>query len=302
MSSCRATNRFARRFPDLRAELERSRYRVHGVTGTQSRGALLYDRGPMPFEQWPAVEGRSLVELETTSTDSSPGALLADHCRMPVGPWLFRVTEPGVAVHVRTRTVRPSVDYLLVTRDGTQVPGMENSEVRFATQDAAATSFRVPSVVDQELTEGLLSVGLSVAPEVSIGPAGLVPAAWDGEGLAEWPAGESPLLAIRSTHAVSRCIVSTETDAREAPWPEGTDTLILRVDDLAPGTHALDVVLLDEQGVPISQGRLVVVLREPVDSASSASARQGIAGQVLSAAPHPQGPLVRVESLGGVGT
>lgn len=251
----------------------------------QSRGALLYDRGPMPFEQWPAVEGRSLIQLETTSTSSSPGGLLADHCRMPVGPWLFRITEPGVAAHVRTRTVRPGLDYLLVTRDGDQVPGVKNREVQLATRDAAAISFRVPSVVDQELSEGLFSVGLSVAPEVSVSPAGLVPAAWDGDGIAEWPAGESPLLAIRSSRAVSRCIVSTDADAREAPWPEGTDTLILRVDDLVPGTHVLDVVLLDEHGSPISQGRLVVVLREPVDSASSASARQGL--QVRCFPPHP---------------
>ena len=273
----------ARRFPDLRAELERSRYRVHGVNGAQSRGALLYDRGPMQLDRWPSVEGRSLVELDTTTSGSR--RLLADHCRMPAGPWLFRVAEPGVAVQVRTRTVRPSVDYLLVTKDGAQVPGVENVEARFATQDAAAICFRVPSVVDQELTDGLLSVGLSVAPEVSVGPAGVVPAAWDGEGLAEWPAGESPLLAVRSTHAVASCIVSTETEAREAPWPEGTDTLLLQVDDLVPGAHALDVVLLDEQRVAISQGRFVVVLSEPVDSASSTSARQGL--QVRCFPPHP---------------
>jgi hypothetical protein len=273
----------ARRFPDLRGDLERSRYRVHGVSGVQSRGALLYDRGPMPFERWPAFEGRSLVELESTNT--SQLRLLADHCRMPSGPWLFRVTEPGVAVLVRTRTVRPSLDYLLVTRDGVQVPGVENTGVRFATEDAAATSFRVPSVVDQELTEQLLSVGLSVAPEVSIAPAGLVPAGWDGEGLAEWPAGELPLFAIRSTHAAARCIVSSETDARDVPWPEGADTLLLQVGDLVPGTHALDVVLLDEQGASISQGRLIVVVREPVDSASSTSARQGL--QVRCFPPHP---------------
>lgn len=274
----------AQRLPGIRAELERTRYRVHGVSGLQPRGALFYDRGPMPFDQWPSVEGQSLVELDTSSASTLLG-LLADHCRLPAGPWLFRVTEPGVAVQVRTRTVRPSADYVLVTSDRASIAGMQCNEVSFATEDATATSFRVPPVVEQEAIDGLLSVGLSVAPEVGIGPVGFVPAAWDGEGTAEWPAGEHPLIAVRSTHSVSRCIVSTETEAKDLQWPDRTDTLFLQVADLESGSHSFSIVLVDEKGAPITQGSLMIRLREPVDSSSSATARQGM--QVKCFPPHP---------------
>jgi len=274
----------ARRVPTVRSQLERTRYKVHGVPGTQSLGALMYDRGPMPFERWPSGDGQSLVELADSAATQAIG-LLADHCRLPPGPWLFRMSEPGIAVEVRTRTVRPGADYVLVSRDRSHVDAVGWHHLPLATAEASAISFHVLPVVDQATIDGLLSVGVSVAPEVSVRPAGLIPAAWDGEGAAAWSAGESPLLAIRSSHAVSRCMVSTDIEAKDFAWPDDSHTAFIQVADLPPGSQVLEVALLDEQGAPLTHGSFSVQVREPVDSSSSASARQGL--QVRCFPPHP---------------
>ena len=275
----------ARRVPSMRELLQRSRYRIDGVDGVQSRGALLYDRGPVPLERWPTTEGQSLVRLEAPSPDAATPGMLADQCRMPPGPWLFRMTEPGVAVHVRTRMVRQEVDYILVGLQRHEIGGGDCREVELATADATAVTFRIPSVLSQAVEAGLMSAGLSVAPEVSVTPVGLVPAAWDGEGLAEWPAGESPLLAIRSSRAVARCIASTETEAKDIAWPTDSETLLVQLVEPATGTHLLSIELLDDVGEVVTQGRLAVRLREPVDSASTTTARQGM--QARAFPPYP---------------
>jgi hypothetical protein len=274
----------ARRVPSVRPDLERTRYRVRGVRGTQSLGALMYDRGPMPVERWPPADGQSLVELEDSATSQAIG-LLADHCRLPPGPWLFRTSKTGVAVEVRTRTVRPGADYVLVSRDRSRIDGVGWHDLPLATAEVSAIRFQVPPVVDQAAIDGLLSVGVSVAPDVSVRPAGLIPAAWDGEGTAAWSAGESPLLAIRSSHSVSRCTVSTDIEAKDFAWPDDSDTAFIQVADLPPGSQVLEVALLDEQGALLTHGSFTVQVREPVDSTSSASARQGL--QVRCFPPHP---------------
>lgn len=274
----------ARRVPTARSEMERTRYRIQGVETIQSRGALMYDRGPLPLEHWPQADGQSLVELEDL-TATHAAALLTDHCRLPLGPWLFRISEQGVAIEVRTRTVRPGAHYALVSRTAVLLNAIANEAITLATRDVVALGFRVPAVVDQLVVDALLAVGVSVAPEVSVRPIGLVPAAWDGEGVAEWSAGESPLLAIRSSHAVSRCMVSTEIEAKNFSWPNDSDTVYVQVTDLAPGNQVLEIALLDEQGAPLTHGTFAVRIREPVDSSSSASARQGL--QVRCFPPHP---------------
>lgn len=275
----------AQRFPSVRSELEHARYRVFGVAGSMPRGALLYDRGPLPFERWPSSDGQSLIELDAPASGGSARALLTDHCRLPAGPWLFRSSEPGIAVFVRSRTVRPGASYLLVARDDPQIDAIESSLVEFASADARAIRFTVPEAVTQGMTDGLLAAGLSVAPEVSVSPVGLVPAAWDGEGLAEWAAGESPLVAVRSSSAVACCVVASDTDAKEITWPPGSDTLFLQLADLPPGSHVLSVALVSESKEVLTQGNVTLRIRQPVDSSSSVSARQGM--QVKSFPPHP---------------
>lgn len=275
----------AQRFPAVRSELEHVRYRVAGVTGTMPRGALLYDRGPLPVEHWPSPDGQSLIELDAPASGGTARSLLADHCRLPAGPWLFRPSEPGVAVFVRSRTVRPGASYLLVARDDPQIDAVDSSLVEFASMGARAIRFTVPEAVTQEVTDGLLAAGLSVAAEVGVSPAGLVPAAWDGEGLAEWAAGESPLLAIHSSSVVAYCVVASDTDIKEILWPPGADTLFLQLADLPPGFHMLSVALVGESKEVLTQGNVTLRIREPVDSSSSVSARQGM--QVRIFPPHP---------------
>jgi hypothetical protein len=274
----------ARRVPSVRPELEGTRYRVPGVRGTQSTGALMYDRGPMPLEQWPPSEGQTLVEIEDASATHAV-SLVADHCRLPNAPWLFRCSDPGVAVEVRTRVVRPGAEYILISRTPFEIEGVAFERLGLATEGVHGIAFAVPSIVEPAARDGLLAIGISIAPEIGIRPAGLVPAAWDGEGTAEWNAGESPMLAIRSSYAVSRCIVSTETEAREFDWPPDSDSAFVQITDLSPGRQVLEIALLGHDGAPVTHGTFSVRVREPVDSSTSASARQGL--QLLSFPPNP---------------
>ena len=214
--------------------------------------------------------------------EGAPAALselLVDHCRMPAQPWLFRVREPGLAQEVRTNSVRPGEEYILVAPELPDTCHLLGAEgITVTTQGVEGTRFTIPSDVDDALIATLRHLGLGLVSDVVLWPAGIVPAAWDGEGEATWPAGDDPIIGIKSQRRVARCVVSTAEDVMEVLWPPDRDTVFLRLTDLEMGTHSVEILLLgaDESEAPVAVGGVTVGIREPADSASSASLGQGI--------------------------
>lgn len=275
----------AQRFPDVRDEVRRLRYRIDGVPGVRARGSMMYRQGPLALETMPEPS-RTPVHVEGGSAVLSER--LVDHCRVPAQPWLFRIREPGLAQEVRTNAVRPGGEYIFVAPELPASSDLIGAElITVTTQGVKGTRFSIPSDVDDALLGALRDMGLGLVSDVVFAPVGLVPASWDGEGRAAWPAGEDPIIGIKSERRVARCVVSTAEDVVEISWPADRDTVFVRLTGLAIGTHTVEVHLLgaDASAAPLATGLAEVEILEPADSASSASLGQGIQTWAYPARP-----------------
>lgn len=273
----------ATRFPHCRAELERTRCRVAGVERVRPQGALMYPQGPLRLNHIPS-SGRSVIRVEGASVPLD--SVVADHCRMPPDPLLFRVRESGFAVEVRTNSVRPGASYVLLSRlNPPALPSLSAELTSSAVEDAFVLQFDVPGQIGGEQINDLRNAGLGVTSQVVVWPAGLVPAEWDGEGRTIWPLGEDPIIGIRTERPASRCAISTPEDFFELQWPEELDRLFVQVRDLPVGDHPVEVAVFGSDDEPLARGELLVRILEPVDTAGSAGARQGLQVRAYPARP-----------------
>ncbi len=274
-----------RQFPSIRGEVERLRCSIEGVPGFRARGSLMYQQGPMPLTAMPPP---MLSPIAVEGASEFLSQLLVDHCRISAEPWLFRIGETGLATQARTNRVRPGQDYILLQGAAHGVGGLVDATViDLLTQGVSGLRFSVPDGVDDAFLEAMRQMGLSLVSEVAVWPAGLPPSSWDGEGHAAWPAGDSPVLGVRSQRRVGKCVVSTSEDVVQFPWPDAGDRAFVQLTNLEIGTHRVEVVLLDADEPPqaVAQGQIMVRILEPVDSTSAASARQGIQTWVHPARP-----------------
>ena len=176
----------------------------------------------------------------------------------------------------------------MLQRAAPRVSGLADATtLELATQGVDGLRFSVPHGVDDAFIATMRQFGLGLVAEVAVWPAGLTPSSWDGEGQAAWPAGDSPILGIRSPRQVARCVVSTSEDVITFPWPDEEDRVFVQLTDLEIGTHRVEVLLLgmDEPPRAVAQGEVVVRMLEPVDSTTAASTRQGIQTWVHPARP-----------------
>jgi hypothetical protein len=148
--------------------------------------------------EWPDRQA-PLLQFEGSEMEQA-NRLLADQSVVSPGPvWLFRIKNPGQAVEVRGKFVRPEHSYIIVMR--ADVPAdcrpcwLEAAPC--ATRGIVAYSFNAPRVMCDPDIEVLRSLGVGVVADVQVRPAGVVPGDWDGEGVAEWLAGEQIVLAIK---------------------------------------------------------------------------------------------------------
>ena len=275
----------ARQFPSIRHELERLRCSIDGVSGFRARGSLMYQQGPLALTTMPPP---MLSPVAVEGASESLSQLLVDQCRATAEPWLFRISEAGLATQVRTNRVRPGQDYILLQREARGVTAVLDAEViDLTTQGVRGLRFSAPGEVDDAFLDTIRQMGLSLVSEVAVWPAGLPPSSWDGEGHAAWPVGDSPLLGVRSQRRVAKCVVSTSEDVIQFPWPDAEDRAYFQLTDPPTGTHPVEVVLLsaDEPPQAVAQGQIMVRVLEPVDSTSAASARQGIQAWAHPARP-----------------
>jgi hypothetical protein len=188
------------RLTDLHDLLSRRRVLVAGSTAAPlAHRRLLVPDQRVRLDEWPDRR-TPLLQFEGNGVEVA-NRLLADQCvlsRVPI--WLFRIRDPGRAVEVRGKFVRPGHSYVILAPAdslGDSRPTWVAS-VACATTGVSAYEMQVPSILTDQDIEALQVLKLGAVSDVEVRPAGVVPGEWDGEGAAEWLAGEVVLLAIRS--------------------------------------------------------------------------------------------------------
>ena len=264
------------RLPIIGDELAHLRPRINGVDKRFAGGHLLYPGQWIKANSWPRAD-TALIQLENGS--DVVNELLADQCVISPGPrWLFRVRTPSLATEVRGKFVRADQEYVLVSQTPIEddLPSWA-SAVESATNGAFAYRLLTPDRLDDTELEALAKLSIGAVMDVEVRPAAYVAATWDGEGTAEWLEGEEPLIAIRSSRAVARCIVNLDNTPTLVPWPEASNELVLGLRGLGRGAHVLEVALVPEGAdEPVIEGSLDVNVRPPQTRPTTGTPREGL--------------------------
>ena len=257
-------------------ELRKRRPQIEGRRQPLPRGALLYP-GREPLPAWPRPE-IPIIQLEQGSTEVNE--LIARRCAITQGPWwVFRKQAGGLATEVKGRFVRPGREYILVGRAGSKPPALPwVTEASILTDGVHAFDVTAPTVISEVEIIQLATAGLSVVSDVSIQPVGLTPAYWDGEGSVECLAGEPVMLEVRSAQATEKCSVRVNGGLPFLlEWPTGSQQLTFALEDLAVGSHEVQVALLTAgTGMPFTSGSLSVTIRDPHPNLEAATEGAGI--------------------------
>ncbi|MEV1203229.1 hypothetical protein [Microbispora rosea] len=258
-------------------ELRSLRPRVEGYCGRPlPRGKLMYP-DEVPLATWPRPEV-PLIQLEHGS--SAVNRLITENCSISQGPWwVFRKKAGGLALEVKGKFLRPGQEYCLVGRVESVLPVLPwASETTVLADGVRAVELKLPQIIDKEEIIQLAAAGLSIVSDVSIRPIGLVPGSWDGEGAVEWLAGEPVILAVRATRAVDKLAVTVDHGAPALiEWPAGKPELIFAMENLAVGTHEVDLsLLMSGTDASLVSGSLVVTIRDPHSSLEVSTKGAGI--------------------------
>jgi len=271
----------AGRMPGLHDHLGRLRVRVAGTSAAPlARRRLLVSGQQVRLDQWPDRRV-PLLQIEGEGKEvEDANRLLADQCVLSPGPiWLFRLRDPGFAGEVRGKFIRPGHSYILLA----SVDGLHSQQPSWITPTTSATGgvtaydVQVPAVLSNLDVEAAQSIGLGVVADVGVRPAGVVPGGWDGEGAAEWLAGEDVVLAISSNRGVAKCAVTVDDDPCFLDWPDAANEIFVALSGLDIGVHDVRVALLpDEVESPVAEGCLLVSVRAARSRPPTGTLREGL--------------------------
>lgn len=266
-------------------EMRRARASVAGSKEIIRSGALLYALAPVELSTWPSPREPF---LQLTSASQKVNLLIADQCRMTNGPWwIFRCKQGQPAPEVKGKLLRPGRRYVILGASDLGPPDVAWCEhVETAVNGAATYSLNVPMAISDEEFKALVAAGLSVVSNLSIQPVGVTASSWDGEGAAEWLAGEPILVRIHAEHSPQKCRLTINGDPYYIDWPSGETDLFLSLDGLATGTHDVVVSLGDfERDARQVGGTLTVSIVDPQAPAEGLSAGEGIRVRTSPAQP-----------------
>lgn len=266
-------------------EMRRARASVAGSKEIIRSGALLYALAPIELSTWPSPRDPF---LQLTGAPQEVNLLIADQCRMTRGPWwVFRCEQGQPAPEVKGKFVRPGGRYVILGAPDLDPPEVAWCEpVETAVNGRTTYSLDVPKAISEEESKALVAAGLSVVSDLSIQPVGVAASSWDGEGAAEWLAGEPILVMIHAEHSPQKCRLTINGDPYYIDWPSGETDLFLSLDGLATGTHEVVVSLGDLEGDARQVGgSLTVSIVDPQAPAEGLSAGEGIRVRTSPAQP-----------------
>ena len=265
----------SQRLPHVFDELENCRAEANGVRKKLATGRLTHSGQEVHFDTWPDP-AKPFIQLEGGTEPVN--RLMADQCAMTQGPWwLFRRQGAGLAIEVKSRVLRPGHRYLLVGAATASAPSVDWSQ-REASAVSGVVAYRLdtPAHMTSEDLAELERVGLSALFSVAVRPVGIVASGWDGEGAAEWLAGEAAVIGIRSELAPTRCLLSMSSESFLVDWPTAEPELVLSLEGVDVGIHEVNIALFDAANQELSSGSIVVTVRDPQIRPEIATPGEGI--------------------------
>lgn len=272
------------RLPAVYDELRTHRARVNGHQRAVPTRALIYPGQQISFDSWPDPT-KPLVQLERGS--ETVNRLLSDQVGMSHGPWwLFRRQDAGTAVETKGRFLRPGHHYVLIGVGNLEPPPVSwCTPTSLAVVGASAWQLDVPDPLSDADAALLVSHSLPSLATVAIRPVGLVASSWDGEGDVEWLVGEPSLLGIRAEVQPARSLITVGGDPHFVTWPADQRELILLIDDLDVGSHAVTATLIAADNKELTRGEFMITIRDPQVRPESAAIGEGI--RVLASPARP---------------
>lgn len=214
---------------------------------------------------------RPFLHFEVQSPEMT--ALLESVCRFPdMTAMLFRVTDDGAAIRIRSRTLRPGCQYVLLRPAVTSSTiGLQGAhEVSISCEGLRATQIDLPDFVSTLFQEEAAKLGLDVASGLSISPVGYPPSRWDEEGCVEWTQGTPMLLKIASDFQldeVSLVLFGGAVDRTlNIPTP-GEHGCIINLEGLDLGSYQLHIAAKLLRGQGLRTGSLDIQVSSPTSHA-----------------------------------
>jgi hypothetical protein len=263
------------RLPHVFEELRTLRPIATGRGRPLPQGSLVFPGQEVRFDSWPDP---LLPFLQLEGGSSAVNALLKDQSVMTNGPWwLYRTQGSGLAIEVKGRFLRPGHSYILVGAEGQASPAMAwSAPVPLQAAGAHAYRLDMPEQLTEDDAAALVSLGLSALSTITVRPVGLVASSWDGEGAAEWLAGEPAVIGIRSELIPVRCLLTVDGHAHFVPWTPNNPELILALDGLDVGSHEVRAIVIGADDRELAKGTLAITVRDPQVRPENASNGEGI--------------------------
>ncbi len=271
---------------EIRSFLDQTRCRLNGAHDFKPTGWLLSGDRKGALRSWPSP-GSPLIHFEQ-QPNPTINHLLESECRLDSGPlWLFRIGPDGIARHIASRIVRPSLDYIVVT---TALPPDTLEGVtpcNLACKNVSGYRLSMPSSVSAEMTARLKEMGLHVTRTIRVWPAGLPGRGWDGEGSSEWLTTESPCFGIDHDHPIESLSFRLNDEPETLIRADGTEhPLFVRLPPLLAGTHKMTVTakrspeLESVAPTPAAEGFARLAVRDPQPWMPGITSHSGMIVQV----------------------
>lgn len=270
----------ARLNPELGLFLKATRCRIAGVADTWlPAGWLLAAPQRRVLKAWPDNRG-SILAFEKPHPQLQH--ILDFECRLSDGPtWVCRVGADSIAREIRSAIVRPSHEYVVLTRQPLQTASDLFSLCTVDCAGLVATRLVVPEALTSEQIAELGRLGINVARTMRVWPAGFSALDWDGEGYSEWLATDAPCLGIEHDHPVDDYVLRLD-DGLQTTVKAGSpgEPVFVKLSPLPPGRHLLSIAARSATSVlPADQfqANLVLAVRDPEPWAPGTTSHSGLA-------------------------
>jgi hypothetical protein len=278
----------ARVNPQLGGFLKATRCRIAGVADTWlPAGWLLAAPQRRALNAWPNVRG-SILAFEKSHAQLQH--ILDSECRLSDGPiWVCRVGADGIAREIRAATIRPSHEYILLSRQPIQTGSDLFAPCKVDCAGLVATHLVVPKSLTTEHIAELNRLGIHMARTLRVWPAGLLALDWDGEGYSEWLATDAPCLGIEHDHPVDDYVLRLD-DGLQTTVKAGSlgQPLFVKLSPLPPGRYTLSITARRAASVlPANQlqANLILAVRDPEPWTPGTTSHSGLA--IAVAPPDP---------------
>jgi hypothetical protein len=273
----------ARLSPELSQFLKTTRCTLAGTAGAMlPAGWTLYAQQMRIIKSWPQP-GTPMIAFER------PNAVLENilrgEARFPQGPvWVFRIGNDGLAREIIGKTVRPGQQYVLLSQ------AVLNTNLAFAKstsvecEGVSGLILALPEAIEREEAAELHKLGLQVARNIRVWPAGACIRNWDGEGHGDWLSTEAPCFGIIHDYAIEEYSVRLNHDPEiTIAGMRAGHPVFVRLAPLPPGRHVLSVrakrigLLAGSQALRDLEGHVELKVRDPAPWKSGTTSHPGLA-------------------------